>query len=611
MVGRFETKLMLTYLATIVVVVGVVGYLVVPPFNELARAQIARGLEAQARLMAVDLVPLLEAPERLQSTVRAFRQQIEARITVIDRAGTVLAESQRDSETMENHADRPEVREALAGGTGVSVRHSESVDRDLLYVAIPLGPRTEIAGVLRVAVPLAVIEQTMSSIQRTVAYAIVGAFAIALMLSVWMARRVTRPVTSMVDAAHRMAAGDLGRRVPVPAEAEFAALARALNTMAERLQEKLRDLEREQATREGILESMAEGLLAVDRQGRIVLTNGSARRMFRVPPGTGEGRHLVEVVRHPGVAALVRDCRACAEGEVCRRDLAIADPPRDLLVEAVPLRGGSDTSGTLVVFHDVTELRRLERVRQEFVVNASHELRTPLTAIRGYVESLLDGAVDEPDRARPFLEVVARHADRMKRLVEDLLDLSNIESGRLALDRHPVRVAEVAEPVVALHRDAADKKGLDLVLDVPRDLPPVLADRDRLQQILINLIDNAVKFTSDGKVTLSARRVHGSRFRVHGESRSGHEPSTMNDEHYGDYVEIAVADTGTGIPSSDLPRVTERFYRVDRARSRELGGTGLGLSIVKHLVHAHGGELSIESELGRGTRVTFTLPIAA
>jgi two-component system phosphate regulon sensor histidine kinase PhoR len=259
-----------------------------------------------------------------------------------------------------------------------------------------------------------------------------------------------------------------------------------------------------------------------------------------------------------------------------------------LMVHAVPLRrGGADRMGTLLVLHDVTELRRLERARQEFVANASHELRTPLTAIRGYVETLLEGAVDDSGRARPFLEVVARHAERMSRLVDDLLDLSNIESGRLQPERHAVPLDEVARQVFALQQEAASKKGITFRLEIPPDLPPALADRDRLQQILINLVDNAIKFTSAGQVTLSAQKASSS------------------------HLEVVVTDTGTGISSTDLPRVTERFYRVDRARSRELGGTGLGLSIVKHLVHAHGGEFYIESELGKGTTVRFTLPIAA
>jgi len=419
------------------------------------------------------------------------------------------------------------------------------------------------------------------------AYAAVLAFGIAIVLSLWMARRVSRSVTTMVEAANRMAEGDLSRRVAVPEEQELAMLARALNTLGQKLQERLKDLEEEQARTAWILESMVEGLVAIDQQRRIVLMNAGARRMLRLGQDIGGTRHLLEIIRHPDLRTLLQECDELATGAVCRRELTLDSPPMALMLHAVPLRRGADRMGTLLVLHDVTELRRLERARQEFVGNASHELRTPLTAIRGYVETLLEGAVDEPGRARPFLEVVARHAERMSRLVDDLLDLSNIESGRLQLERHAVPLDEVARPVLALHQEAASKKGITLRLEIPPDLPPALADRDRLQQILINLVDNAIKFTSAGQVTLSAQKASSSR------------------------LEVMVTDTGTGISSMDLPRVTERFYRVDRARSRERGGTGLGLSIVKHLVHAHGGELHIESELGKGTTVRFTLPIAA
>lgn len=585
--GRFQTKLTLITLVMILAVIGVVGFLVVRPLEDLATNQIAKGLEAQARLMAIEILPALGTPDRLQPTTISLRRQSEPRVTVIDQTGKVLAESDRDPKTMENHADRPEVRAALKGQTGVSLRHSESIGRDLMYVAIPLKGATGIRGVLRVALPLSEVERTMTSIQRTVAFAIVAAFGIAVLLSYWVARRVTRPMTSMAEAAEQIAKGDLGRRVAVPAEEELAILARAFNAMAEELQDKLHDLEREQATTASILENMVEGLVAVDRQERVVLMNASARGIFRLGPDIGTGRHLLEVVRHPDVRALVQECYDCPEGAVCRRELRFQTPPMNLMVEAIPLRRGMEPSGTLMVFHDVTELRRLERVRQEFVANASHELRTPLTAIRGYVESLLDGAVEEPERTRQFLEVIARHAERMSRLVDDLMDLSNMETGRLQLDRQPVSLNQMAEQVFALHRDAASKKGITLHLEVPPDVPAVLADRDRLQQIVINLVDNAIKFTPAGRVTLSAHKAS----------------STL--------VEVAIADTGTGIPSMDLSRVTERFYRVDRGRSRDLGGTGLGLSIVKHLVHAHDGVLHIESELGRGTRVTFSLPIAA
>jgi two-component system phosphate regulon sensor histidine kinase PhoR len=257
-----------------------------------------------------------------------------------------------------------------------------------------------------------------------------------------------------------------------------------------------------------------------------------------------------------------------------------------------------------MVFHDITELRRLEKVRTEFVANVSHELRTPLTSIKGYLETLLEGALEDQEHARQFLEIVFKHAERLGRLLDDLLDLSNIELGRVKLAFEPVSLREVLEDVLSIYSVQAEKKGITLESRVWTDLPPVRADRDRLAQILVNLVDNAIKFTPEGgHVTVGARKRHGIPL-------TPDLSEVMTLDHHGDFVEIAVEDTGIGIPSRDLPRVTERFYRVDKARFRELGGTGLGLAIVKHLVQAHGGTLRVESELGKGTRILFTLPQA-
>jgi len=329
-----------------------------------------------------------------------------------------------------------------------------------------------------------------------------------------------------------------------------------------------------------------EGVLAVDAHDHLLLLNQSVRAMFRLGPRLGEGKPFLEVIRNADLLDLLRACRE-ARGEMVSRELSLTTPVERILdVHALPLRVGGEGTGVLMVLHDVTQLRRLERVRTEFVANVSHELRTPLTAIRGYLETLLEGGLDERDTARRFLEIVSRHTERLGRLLDDLTDLSNIELGKVALELEPTELGEALEAVVAIIEPRAAGKGVSLAADLPPDLPRVLADGDRLTQILINLLDNAVKFTPAGdRVTVTA---------------------AVQDQ----MVEIAVADTGIGIPSTDLPRITERFYRVDKARSRELGGTGLGLAIVKHLVQAHGGELSIESDAGKGTTVRFTLPVA-
>jgi two-component system phosphate regulon sensor histidine kinase PhoR len=327
---------------------------------------------------------------------------------------------------------------------------------------------------------------------------------------------------------------------------------------------------------------MVEGVVALDARGRVLLVNPAARGILGIeaePPA--EGRPLLEVVRQKALADLAAACRAGS----AQRELDLGPPlDRTLRVHAVPVPFSRQATGVLLVLHDVTELRRLERVRAEFVSNVSHELRTPLTAIRGYLETLLDGALEDRTHARRFLETAHAHAERLGRLVDDLLQLSNVETGKVRLRLESLELADVAAGVVAMFERAASARRLSVVNAVGDDLR-VKADRDRLVQILVNLVDNAVKYTADeGRLTLDAtRRPDG-------------------------VIEVAVGDTGIGIPSTDLPRLTERFYRVDKARSREVGGRGGGGGSVKHLVHAHGGELAIESELGKGTTVRFTLP---
>jgi two-component system phosphate regulon sensor histidine kinase PhoR len=375
----------------------------------------------------------------------------------------------------------------------------------------------------------------------------------------------------------------VGRRAARQAGAVRATADRA----AAALRERVATLESGQAQVAAILDSMVEGVIALDGRGRVLLMNPGARSIFGVggrDDAAVEGRPLLEVVRQKELLDLVAAVPAGA-GERVRRELELGPPvSRVLEAQAVPLAFSPDGHGTLVVVHDVTEVRRLERVKTEFVANVSHELRTPLTAIRGYLETLLDGALQERKHARRFLEIAHTHAARLGRLVDDLLQLSNIETGKVVLVPVALELQEVAASAVAIFEAEAARKGVGLATQVPEGLV-VRADRDRLSQILVNLVDNAVKFTpAGGQVTLDAARTAP------------------------DAVEVRVADTGIGIPSIDLPRLTERFYRVDKARSRELGGTGLGLAIVKHLVQAHGGTLAIDSELGRGATVRFTLP---
>lgn len=416
----------------------------------------------------------------------------------------------------------------------------------------------------------------------------VGAMVtVALLLAVglWLGKRLVKPVHDVQTDVERVLTGWKENESDAETD-EWLGLRKAVRYIATYSQERFQLLETERAKSTAVLDSMTEGVIALDEHGHIVLMNPAARRILHFRDDSGEKRTLLEVVRHRGLAELIEWCQSREHAEPCKREIEWHVPDvRMLEVNAMPVPFSSQARGVLLVFHDVTELRRLETVRAEFVANVSHELRTPLTAIKGCLETVLDEAPPQSATHRRFLEVANSHAERLGRLVDDLLNLSDIETGKVVLYPRAVPLrAFVSETAAMFARDAA-KKDVHLVNQVPADLS-VQADRDRLSQILVNLVDNAVKYTPKGG---------------HVRFLAAEEPG---------HVRLTIQDTGQGIPASELPRITERFYRVDKARSREEGGTGLGLAIVKHLVQLHGGTLQIDSEYGKGTTIAFLLPIA-
>jgi two-component system phosphate regulon sensor histidine kinase PhoR len=591
---RIAVKLTLTLVGFVAIALLIAGLY----FNRTLQRLAVEGLEARlttaAQLLHDEVRALLARtapPEEIQAFAVQAGQASDFRVTVITPDGRVVADSQlrlRDLAWVDNHRGRPEVEAALAGRRGRDLRRSATIDSPLLYVAVPIRDDGRIMGVVRTALPLGVVTSSHAAIHRALLLGGLVALGVAFGIGLFVAHRVTRPVIQMQSVARAMSEEDFSVRAPIRSPDEIGQLGRALNVMATSLQDKLEDLQHERAKTAAILDSMVEGVIAVDGQDHLLLSNERARVILGVGRGREEGKPFLEVVRNVDLHGLLRQARATGQGVLTTREFIMPGfMERRLQVNAVPLRLGADEIGVVIVLHDVTELRRLEQVRTEFIANVSHELRTPLTAIQGYLETLLSGALEDRAHARRFLEIVARHTERLGRLLNDLTDLSNIELGKVSLRIEPTVLGEVVDSVIGIIRPRAHSGGVRLEAALPPDVPPVKADRDRLAQILINLVDNAVKYTpSGGQVTVTA------------------------DFTPGEMVEIAVRDTGVGIPAADLPRITERFYRVDKARSRELGGTGLGLAIVKHLVIAHAGELRITSEVDKGTIVRFTLPAA-
>ncbi len=547
-------------------------------------------LEAQAAL----LTPDLPDPSLLNDAwATGVKQRTKDRVTLIATDGRVLGDSDEASVRMENHAGRPEVVAALAKGSGYALRYSHTIHRDLLYYAQAVSVGNQ-RLILRLSVPLAEVSPAFGQFRDD--FLLVGLISLVLAsgIALLSVRGIARQLRQMVGFAQTTARGERAPRLPRLSRDEIGDLADALNTMAADLQETLRQLEEEGQRARTIMESMGEGLLVLDARGKISLVNPAAEALLGLRRDQALGRLALEAVRSHELDDLLKAAGRRQEG--ARAEITLVYPRRRILAgTAVAIRDAAGLhQGTVVALRDITELKRLEEVRMEFVLNVSHELRTPLTAIRGYAETLLDSGAGNGGEVQKFLEVILRHAERLGRLLNELLDLSNIELERAPLQIRPIDLADVARHAVAALAPQAEQKSISLSGDIPEPLPAVLADRDRLMQVLVNLLDNSVKYTPEGgRVTLRAKPAE-----LEAAPAGTTRPA----------VEILVEDTGIGIPHKDLPRVTERFYRVDKARSRELGGTGLGLAIVKHLVQVHEGTLRIESELGRGTRVYVTLP---
>jgi two-component system phosphate regulon sensor histidine kinase PhoR len=495
---------------------------------------------------------------------------------------------------MENHGSRPEVVEALATGTGASVRYSTTTGYDLLYRAFLQSQGTD-RRVVRLAIPLSDIEQVIGSLRRTLLVAFVGLSSLGLLLSYGFSRQLSARIKRLADFARQVAQGIFPRNFFAKSgHDELDALERHLSEMSESIRENVEQVVAEKEKASSILRCMMEGVLVLDPKGDVLVINQQAERMFHLPEdGDSRGASILEISRHPEMRDILHDVLAFDFTKGPYRKEVELDEGRWFRVNAVSFRmDQSRDSGSVLVFHDITEIKRVEILRADFVANVSHELRTPLTAIRGYAETLRQSPPADPADAQHFLSIIEKHAERLSRLTEDLLTLSDLESGKIELDFNAVNIAPVVQSVLEMFSDAANKKQVTLEHLIEPGLPAVIGDVDRLQQLFINLVDNAVKYTpANGTVSIKAQRAM---------IKNGI-----------DAVEVSIIDTGTGIPEQAIPRLTERFYRVDKARSRGLGGTGLGLAIVKHIAQAHGAQLKIESALHKGTIVSVLLPAAA
>lgn len=588
---KFFWKLAFTFLALLSGALLAVDFLAERALRASYENNAYHELQSLVRLIRVHPFPITSLPVQTPDEISVLHGWVAnaaksgARVTIIASDGRVLADSESETGTMENHGGRDEVRSAFQTGEGRSIRDSVSVKRPLIYYAVRESLPDGTPIVLRLALPMEGIDESLWQFRANLWLWSLLIFLIAGGVALLMSRSYTDRVERLREFSLRVAEGDFR---PLPADGTgdtLEALGSSLNQTAARLDRTIRTLTEERNLSSAILGSMVEGVAVVNAAERLVFTNPGFASILGldVPPVAGSS--LLEVVRQTELIGAVRQVLA-GEPRV-ESEISTGTLRQHFFAATVASVRAGETSGAVIVLHDITELRKLERIRRDFVANVSHEFRTPLTAIQGFAETLIAGALDDPQNRGRFLNIILEHARRLARLTEDLLRLSQMDADRLEIEINPVKVSQLIESCyeTARHRAAEKELLLTLAPGLSQNLPDVAGDARRLQEVLQNLLDNAIQYTlPGGKIVLSA-------------------------ELKNDGVVFTVSDTGIGIPTADQPRIFERFYRVDAARSREAGGTGLGLAIAKHLIEVHGGRLWVESEVGVGSRFHFSVPL--
>jgi two-component system phosphate regulon sensor histidine kinase PhoR len=596
-------RIAVPYVALIVLTTLGFAWYVSDQVREGRLSDIQNGLAAESRLTADLAAPLLASPvspHALDPQARAWSLLLDARVTVIARDGVVLGESHATAPVDENHLYRPEVQQALTSGVGGIIRVSSTLGVEMVYAATAVRNASGTVGVVRLAVPLEKVQGEIDRVREIILLAGLAAAVVAALAAGYIADRTTRPLLALRTLADQASRQDSKATQSRGGEDEATEVSRLVHEMAERLREQVASLTEEQGRLAAVLDHMADGVLITDVQGQVQLANPAAARLLGLDAGTAMGRSFVQVVRDHRLVELWRLSRATGQDQ-------IGEMERDgiYLRAVVSPHHVTGARGSLVILQDLTQMRQLEVVRRDFVGNISHELRTPLASLKALVDTLRDGAIDDPPAAHHFLDGMETEIDAMTQMVQELLELARIESGKAPLRLAATSVEDIVALPVQRLRPQAERAGLTMDLDLAlpptagagaagTSLPLVLADVERARQVVVNLVHNAIKFTpAGGRIVVRASL-----------SEVTEVGGVLNRE-----VVISVADTGVGIPAEDLPRVFERFYKADPARSS--GGTGLGLSIAKHIIQAHRGRIWAESVEGRGSTFYFSLPVAA
>lgn len=584
----FRLKLILSYVFVVAISFSLIAFFLDRKLESKSFQDIKSALISQSYLIENQIPKESFKNSDLvyfDNLAKKLSQKINCRITFINAQGKVLADSDyvpSDVLAMDNHILRPEIQEAISNGNGIDKRYSYTKKSDMLYVAIVAKDGKEVVGIVRLAVPALTIDKTLLSIKKIIFTGLLLVLLLALIFGFIFTRIIFQPLNRIVDISRRISQDDFSQRISQHGEDEIGELAIAINKMAQGIEDKIKEVSRQNQHLKAIFNSMIEGVVVIDKNGYIVSINGTIEKIFGISKKSAENKVFLEAIRNNELWDIVD--KVLKEGVLISREIRLEWPvQRALKINASAIFDDSSVSGCLLVLHDVTEIRKLEKMRSDFVANVSHELKTPLTSIKGFVETLLEGALEDKQNSQQFLGIIQDHTDRLNNLINDLLELSYLESKEVSLEKNEVNLKNLLDKILFGFRTQVKKNNIKIENGLPQGLN-ILVNNGKIEQVFVNLIDNAIKFSRENGFI------------------------KVFSEDLGKELKITVEDTGIGIPHKDISRIFERFYRVDKARSREMGGTGLGLSIVKHIVELHGGQVGVESIEGLGSKFWFTLP---
>jgi two-component system phosphate regulon sensor histidine kinase PhoR len=588
MKSSFKLKLILSYFFLVFLSLGFTSFFLDKNLEEKSLQEIKSVLIDEARLIESNIsvnFSSLNDPVRLDRLVKDLGSKIKSRITIIDMQGKVLADSEKDQQEivkLENHYNRPEIYQALNNKLGQEMRYSYTLRIEMLYIALPIKQNNQNVGVLRLALPLTSVQKVLFTVRKTILIGLFFTLCLAFLLGSILAKAVISPINRIIHISSKFAQGDFTRRIASGSSDEIGQLAITLNKMAQEIEEKVSEIATQKQHLEAIFNSMVEGVIITDNSEKIVSINHAIEELFSIKQDQVQGMFLLESIRNSDISAVIAN--AIKNGNFISKEITLVMPVlRIIKVNVSPIFEKNKVTGAITVIHDITQMRYLETLRRDFVANVSHELKTPLTSIKGFVETLLEGALEDKENSVNFLKIINTHVDRLNTLINDLLDLSQMESKEIVLKKEKFNLAQLVNEIISGFRSQAEMKVIEMRFDLPLELD-IVVDKSKIEQVLTNLINNAIKYNKEkGFVRIYAQQLPGK-------------------------IKVVVEDSGSGIPSKDLPRIFERFYRVDKARSRELGGTGLGLSIVKHIIELHGGSVGVESTEGIGSKFWFILP---